>query len=153
MTDLKSMKETLMHEEINQDVAMYLDHFYVYRSLHSDESWGAMLAICQVGRLPNIDFGMKIYAKNEKEAIARAKDVYERVHKFDSEKDNVRRFAAGALKSLITTLPSQSRQNVSDKKIGKLTELTLKFAISMNEKYTEHFNNLREQDEKDIDGT
>ena len=76
--------------------ASALEHYYVYRSLHSDESWGAVLSISSTGKLPNLDFGMHIYARNEKEAIGRARDIYERVHKLDSSRDNIKRFAAAA---------------------------------------------------------
>ena len=78
--------------------ASNLETFYVYRSLHSDETWGALLGCSNVCILPNVDFGMLVYARNEREAILRGRELYERIHKNDSDKDNIRRFVYSALR-------------------------------------------------------
>jgi len=76
------------------------ESFYVYRSLHSDESWGAVLLGSSTKNLPNIDFGMRVFAQNEKEAIARALKLFEKYHRFDTSKKNVKEFMTAAIESI-----------------------------------------------------
>jgi len=83
------------------DEDLILEKFYVYRSLNNDETWGAVTLHNYLSILPNVDFGMRIFAKNEKEAIGKAKATYDKIHVYDSDKENIRRFAAAALKHFI----------------------------------------------------
>lgn len=113
-----------------------LEYFYVYRSLHSDESWGALLGCSAAGNLPNIDFGMIVYATNEKRAIARARDLYEKVHKYDSDKDNLRRFTCSALKAAVEAGKSPEEAATS----------SMKYAKRMNEVFRKHFEETKDND-------
>lgn len=77
-----------------------LDKFYVFRNLFNNESWGAKVIGSEtLSSLPNIDFGMKVFARNEKEAIAKAKLIYDRIHAMDGDKENIRRFFAARLQT------------------------------------------------------
>lgn len=116
-----------------------LEKFYVYRSLQNDESWGALLLGSRLAeKLPNLDFGMRIFASNSKEAISKAKVIYDRIHVYDSDKENIRRFAAAALKSCI------SRFNDDAPRIAKES---MKYAIALLEEYNKHFNKLETENE------
>lgn len=106
-----------------------LETFYVYRSLHSDESWGAILGCSHVCRMPNVDFGMRVFARNEKEAIMRARDLYERIHKNDSDRDNVRRFVYSALRQAMEE--GLSPEEAADK--------AMQYAVTLNKKFKSHF--------------
>ena len=109
-----------------------LETFFVYRSLHSDESWGTVLGDSPISNLPNADFVMKVFATNEKEAITKARKLYEKIHHYDSDKDNVRRFACSALKAMVS--------KYSDVKAA--TEAAMGYAVEMNTKFTEHFKKM-----------
>jgi len=106
-----------------------LEKFYVYRSLHSDESWGVVLVSGEMHKLPNITFGMKVFEVNEKAAIAKAKKIYDRIHLYDNDKRNVREFVAAYIYK------------------GYKAKAALRKAIEMNEEYKEHFKGLEENDE------
>jgi len=125
-----------------------LETFYVYRSLHSDESWRAVLADGNLRKLPNIDFGMRVYAINEKEAITRARYLYEKIHAYDSDKENVRRFAAAALKSTSAHYIGRGPlSSISDEDIKKLAVVTMRMAVELNEEYNRHFEKKEETTE------
>lgn len=106
-----------------------LETFYVYRSLHSDESWGAILGCASVNSVPNVDFGMLIYARNERSAILRGRELYEKIHKNDSDKDNIRRFVYSALR--------QAMEEGLDP--GPAAEKAMEYAIELNNKFKQHF--------------
>jgi len=134
---------------IDTDSAGSLDTFYVFRSLHSDETWGAILAIQEANKLPNVDFGMKIFAKNEKEAIARGRDLYEKIHKWDSDKDNIRRFAAAALKSVSAKLFENSLvKDINNKRVEAMAKMAMRLAIATNREYTKHFKDINNENVK-----
>ena len=118
-----------------EDDDLSLEKFYVYRSLHSDESWGATLAGSAIATLPNIDFGILVFAVNEKHAITRARDLYERIHKWDSDKSNVREFAKEALNSLIDAKPKGTDT-------AALAKEAIKIAVEMNNEFNKHFDAL-----------
>jgi len=84
-----------------------VEKFYVFRRLNSlDETWGAVVLGDSIEhKLPNIDFGMKIFAENEKVAIARAKIEYDRIHQSDSKKHNVKAFTAAIIGHLMDRIP------------------------------------------------
>ena len=109
-----------------------LETFFVYRSLHSNESWGAVLGDSPISALPNSNFVMKVFAKNEKSAIARARDLYQVIHKYDSDKDNVRRFACAALKTAVV--------NHADP--NNAAEWAMERAVAINKRFTQHFKEL-----------
>ena len=112
-----------------------LEGFYVFRSLHSDESWGALIIGSSMpSKLPNIDFGMKVYATNEKEAIGNAKTIYDRIHAYDSDKENIRRFAAAALKYFIQDCSEQIA-----------AEKSMKYAVALLDEYNKHFNEVEKE--------
>jgi len=113
-----------------------LERFYVYRSLNPDESWGAVICEGNLDKLPNIDFGMRVFAVNEKEAIARAKKEYDKIHAHDSDKENVRRFAAAALKHFILN----ESPEVAAKK-------SMSCAIALLEQYNTYFQGLKDEQE------
>jgi hypothetical protein len=128
-----------------------LETFYVYRSLHSDESWNAVLGICRISKLPNVDFGMRVFAKNEKEAIARGRDLYEKIHKWDSDKDNIRRFAAAALKSMSSGIVGKGPlKGIGGSEIKTIAEVTMKLAIATNEEYNKYFESLDNENTEGI---
>jgi hypothetical protein len=108
-----------------------LETFFVYRSLHSDESWGTVLGDAPISNLPNADFVMKVFATNEKEAISKARKLYDKIHHYDSDKDNVRRFACAALKAMV---------GIHDPETAGIQ--AMKYAIGMNSEFTKHFNEL-----------
>ncbi len=124
-------------ESATEEREQRLEKFYVYRSLHRDESWGAMI-LCDstVARLPNIDFGMRVFATNEKEAIGKAKMVYDRIHAYDSDKENMRRFVAASLKYCLRRYETE--------KIA--AEKAVECAVHTLNKYNEHFNQLEKED-------
>lgn len=135
--------------------ASALETFYVYRTLHSDESWAAILGCCSVSALPNIDFGMMVFAANEKEAIARGRELYEKIHKWDSDRDNVRRFAAAALKSVTAHYIQRSpNERPGGGELDALAKITMDMAIAMNKEYKSHFERLdkMEQYNEDSEG-
>ena len=109
-----------------------LESFYAYRSLLSDESWGAILSECHVSRLSNIDFGMRVYAKNEKEAISKARRIYDEIHKHDIDKENLRRFAASALKTVLTRYNTKI---LNGNEIKEVAGITMKIAIALNKEF------------------
>lgn len=113
-----------------------LETFFAYRSLHSDESWGAVLGSSQVNSLPNIDFGMTVFANNEKEAIARARDLYEKIHRFDSERGDMREFAKEALNAI---LRRQESIEGSEKEVVKSA---MKAVKEMNDEFNRYFENV-----------
>jgi hypothetical protein len=122
-----------------------LETFYVYRSLHSDESWKAILADGSLRKLPNIDFGMRVYAINEKEAITRARYLYEKIHAYDSDKENIRRFATAALKSTSAHYIGRGPlDKISDEDIEKLATITMRVAVQLNEEYNRYFEEKKE---------
>jgi len=113
-----------------------VEKFYVYRSLHQDESWGAIIiGNNTIAYLPNITFGMKIYAKNEKEAIAKAKANYDKIHAHDGDKDNIRVFAASALKAFLTRGCD----------IDMVTSRALMCATMLNKKFNKYFKEIEEE--------
>lgn len=117
-----------------------LETFYVYRSLHSDESWGATLGCASVTSLPNIDFGMMIYAKNKKEAIARARDLYERIHYLDTDRNNVREFAKEAFNSVVRSKLKKGEEIEGKEK--EIARSTMRAAVEMNDEFKRHFENI-----------
>lgn len=144
------LQQEIAEEEINETM---LEAFYVYRSLHSDESWGAILSTASAKELPNVDFGMTVYATNEKRAIARARDIYEKIHKFDSARDNIRRFAAATVKSVAKIhLERSNRTKLEDGDVDNIAQETMKVALGLNKKFQEHFDKLEEEFMKGIDG-
>lgn len=109
-----------------------LEKFYVYRSLNNDETWGAVILTNNLSILPNVDFGMRVFAKNEKEAIGKAKATYDKIHVYDSDKENVRRFAAAALKYFIA----------ENKDAEVVATNVMKYAVAMLNEYNQYFNEL-----------
>jgi hypothetical protein len=120
---------------INEDII--LEKFYVYKSLHSDNSWGAIVLVSALEKLPNISFGMKVFAKNEIEAIRKAKDTYDRIHGLDVDKDNIRKFVSASLKALLACNPHEAPQTMALK--------ALEYAVAMNEQFKKHFEEINEQ--------
>lgn len=118
-----------------------LETFFVYRSLHSDESWGAVLGCSPIRKLPNADFVMKVFARNEKEAISRARILYEAIHKYDSDRDNIRRFACAALKSVVKHDLRQDRPNPE-----YAASCAMDYALRMNEEFSRHFDAIKVED-------
>ena len=112
-----------------------LETFYVYKSLHSDESWGTVMGECPANRLPNICFGMKVYAKNEKHAIARARDKYEQLHACDSDKNNIKRFACAGFGENIRSADGDISSLGLKSETAALR--TLAYARKLNDKYKE----------------
>lgn len=117
-----------------------VEKFFVFRRINHDETWGAITLDCgDLYRVPNIDFGMKVYAKNEKAAIARGKAEYDKIHAYDNEKESVRRFASSALRAIIVG----SAGNTDD--LDDITEQTMKIAVMLTNKYNEHFKERDDQ--------
>lgn len=116
---------------MNQD----LEAFFVYRSLHSDESWDATITSAQISSLPNIGFGMRVFAKNKKEAITRGRYLYEKIHKLDSDIDNVKQFMSSILSGLIKTNFSQNEHEVD-----MLVSKSIDIAIKSNDALKLYFN-------------
>lgn len=112
----------------------FLEKFYVYRCLGEEEKWGALILDSGLDKLTNVAFGMRVFANNEKAAIGRARDLYEKIHKYDSDKDNIRRFACSALKKMISS-------SADPKKVARTS---MEYAIAMNEVFKAHFENLEE---------
>lgn len=136
-----------VEEELEDTISesILLEKFYVYRSLHSDESWGALL-IGSETTLPNCDFLMKVYAVNETAAIARARHLYETIHKNDSKRDNVKRFAAAALKSTTRMLCRDIQKSddsvASDEQVEAAAKLAMRLAVSMDNEYESYFKKI-----------
>ena len=120
----------------NAEESDTVEKFYVYRSLHSDESWGALLMSGDMSKLPNITFGMKIFATNEKNAIAKAKAIYDRLHTYDSDRRNIREFAAAALRCFSGKMGATAAANKA-----------ISYAVKTNERYKKYFEGLGENDE------
>jgi hypothetical protein len=118
---------------------MALEKFYVYRSISRSESWGAVIFGGE-SKLPNIDFGMKVFAVNEKEAIAKAKEAYDKIHAYDSDKENVRRFAAAALKAIVQNDTSINEEIAATK--------AMVYATALNVEYTKYFSALDDSPEE-----
>lgn len=125
-----------MTESVADDIRQ--EHFYVFRTLHSDESWGVLLASSSANKLPNISFGMRVYALNEKEAISRAKDIYERIHKYDTYKEDVKMFMLDILVSF---------DEINNDSISK----AFKYAILATKKCHEYFRELEDNKCKDVE--
>jgi len=121
------------------DGSLDVEKFYVYRSLHHDESWGAIIMTSTNGMphgLPNIDFGMRVFARNEKEAITKAKLTYDKIHSFDSDKENIRRFAAAALKQCI--LKYETREMAARE--------AMQIAVQTNNEFNKYFAELTKEE-------
>lgn len=118
-----------------------LEKFYVYRSLHTDNSWGVVVFGSDVCRLPNVSFGMKVFARNEIEAIGKAKEAYDKIHGLDIQKENMRKFASAALRALISSVNDELNS------IDGISELALQYAAKMNEKYIDYFSKLEDKRE------
>lgn len=114
-----------------------LEKFYVYRSLHSDNSWGTVVFGSDVCKLPNVSFGMKVFAKNEIEAVSKAKEAYDRIHGLDMSKENIRKFSSAALRALIVSPSISDPEEISQK--------ALEYAIQMNQKFREHFGEIEKK--------
>jgi len=114
-----------------------IEKWYVYRSLNQDEAWGAIIIDNEIGRLPNIDFGMKVFAINEKEAITRAKKEYDKIHAYDSDKENVRRFAASALKHFI----KNDDADVAAKK-------AINYSVALLKEYNKYFKGIEDEQQE-----
>jgi len=83
---------------------------------------------------------MMVYAMNEKEAIARAKDLYERIHHLDSDRNNIREFAKEALNSVV-----RSKLRNGEEIEGKeedIAKSTMKVALEMNYEFKRHFEDV-----------
>lgn len=114
-----------------------LEKWYVYRSLHSDESWGAVI-IDTGAILPNCDFLMKVFAKNEKEAIARGRNLYEKIHKFDTTIENMRRFLSATVKSTSDALIAEKGLGMlaeNPNEIEIATKVAMDLAVSLNNQF------------------
>lgn len=110
-----------------------IEKFYVYRELGDESKWGALILGDNLAdRLPSLAFGMRVFAKNEKEAISKAKEVYDRAHAFDSDKENIRRFASSALKGYIEVYGAHGKD-------GEIADRSMSLAVKMNERYNEYF--------------
>ncbi len=83
-----------------EDCDPNLETFFVYKSLHSDDSWGAVI-VSQSAKLPNSSFLMKVYAVNEKEAIVKGQEAFNKINKRDRHSD-LRFFVSSALQSIKT---------------------------------------------------
>jgi len=121
---------------------MTVEKFYVYKTLGIDNKWGALImSDTMAERLPNLSFGMKIYAQNEKLAITKAKETYDKLHTYDSDKENVRHFVPSALKLFITRVGDISKvdTNIVIKEVVKI-------AVGMNKEYLKYFM-IREKDD------
>jgi hypothetical protein len=131
---MKKMNKSIANEDI------IIEKFYVYRMLDEESRWGAVILGDKLTeRLPNLAFGMKVFAPNEKEAIAKAKVVYDRIHAYDSDKENIRRFASAVLKSF-----SVYARGAADKEIAEMATEVMKFAAKTNEEYNKYFRELEE---------
>ena len=128
-----------------------LETFYVYRTLNpGDESWGAIIGLKSTLSLPNLSFGMKVYAVNEKAAIARGRDLYDRIHKFDNDKDNIRRFAASALKTNIK-IYAGSIEGPNEKQLEDLASVSMNMAVTLNKQYRKYFDELALESEDEVE--
>ena len=76
--------------------------FYVYRYIGLHEKWDASLAERFTQELPNISFGMKIFAQNEREAIAKGKLAYDKIQSGYSHRVNVKEFMRSIASSVYT---------------------------------------------------
>lgn len=119
-----------------------LETFYVYRSLHSDESWNAILIDSTVRNLPNITYGMRVYAANKKEAIDRARRLYDKLHAHDNDKINIREFMSAALRSMTRYL--YSLKEVTPEKISEIAKISMNLATESNREYNEYFDSINE---------
>ena len=135
---MSNLDEILVKDKDSID----LEKWYVYRSLHSDESWGAMLIDAREV-LPNCDFVMKVYATNEKEAIGRGRDLYEKVHKNDGKKDNIKRLTASTISTVLAKVYENSDGPVlNDNTIHDVAVLAVKLAVKADEEYEKAVKNL-----------
>ena len=126
-----------------------LESFYVYRSLHSDESWGAVLSQATTYKIPNISFGMKVFAKNEREAIIRARNLYERYYGSESSEKMISSFAAEAIGPVVAE--SVRNVNFNDAMMRNAAQLILKFSVIMEEEYRKHKEEIRDEQEDVMD--
>ena len=125
-----------------------LESFYVFRTLHSDdESWGAVLGVCSVDKLPNICFGMMVYASSKRDAITRGRYLYEKLHKHDSDKNNVRTFAAAAIGPTITSYFKNNSDESIKENLDVVGQTAVEIAIITNKKYKKYFKDLELDDE------
>lgn len=119
-----------------------IEKFYVYRTLGPDNTWGAIILGDRMAeRLPNLSFGMKIFAQNEKLAVAKAKEVYDKIHAYDSDKENVRRFISSVLKSLLSHAPNADYNDTQ-----AIAEKALKIAVQCNDEYNKYFEELEKSE-------
>jgi len=121
-----------------------LDSFYVYRSLHSDESWGAILSQCNTFKLPNISFGMKVYARNEREAIIRARDLYERNYNPTGIQKVALAFASESIAPIIAK--SMRETNFNPTIMKDAAKLIMRFSHAMEQEYRNHLKELHDED-------
>lgn len=112
---------------MNQDIVK-LETFFVYRCIGPDDVWGTIIGSSIINNLPNSDFVVKIFSRNEREAICKAKELYDKIHHHDSDKGNIKQFICYALNIMLT--------KHSD--INTATEATMKCAVSMNNKFKEY---------------
>lgn len=120
------------------------ENFYVYRSLHSDESWGAII-IGSHTHLPNCDFLIKVEAHNEKEAIAKGKVLYDKIHKFDSTKNNIKYFAGAALRSVVSAACDSPKAlaEIHADTVAHITRTSMRIALAMNKEYEQYFESIK----------
>ena len=135
---------------IDEDEAeVDLESFYVYRSLHSDESWGAVLSQSTTCRLPNISFGMKVFAKNERAAIIRARNLYERYYGSESSERMISSFATEAIGPIVAE--SVRNVNFNETMMRNAAKLVMKFSIVMEEEYRKHTEEVKDEQENALD--
>lgn len=122
------------------------ENFYVYRSLHSDESWGAII-VGSHSSIPNCDFLIKVEATNEREAITKGKTLYDKIHKFDSVKSNVKYFAGAALKSVVSAVCDSPKAlaEIHNDTVSHITRTSMRLAIAMNREYEQYFESIKDE--------
>jgi len=129
---------------MNNDEDCDVEKYYVYKELNTGK-WNAVLSGVSTDFLPTISFGTRIFAFNEKDAIGRAKKTYDEIHAYDSDKDNIRRFAASGFKAVLDKYGPEKYPDNDD--LDLISDITVGAAIRLNKKYIEHFKEL-EKDKK-----
>lgn len=106
-----------------------LEKFYVYRKIsYESEAWGAILLGSPTDKLPNINFGMRIFAKNEKEAIDRARRKYDETYDVHNKDKMVKDFANKAMSAILS---KYNVEELNDNLLDIIAEKSLKSAKLM----------------------
>jgi len=132
--ETKTQSEVIKSGQIETQVDPIYETFYVFKPIALNEAWDAIIGDSLINNISNSSFIIKVFAKNKRDAISRGRDLYERIHKLDRDKENIKYFAGCVLSGNMNNPPEVTAEN------------SLAFAVAMNDKFKEHFRKIEQEE-------